>query len=803
MVQSDRSDVFISYRRKDVDFAKQMDQALKDTGREVWVDWEDIPPGVEGFADEIQRGIDGADAMVAILSPNYLESEYCLMELDYAIRHNKRVVPIIYDKFDGNPPSGIGHINWVYFVPHAGQENTFEESFPKVIAALEQDLDHIRNHTRLLLRAQEWDERKRVEAFLMDGEEVEEGEEWILKGEDLNPEPLPIHREFISASRKNETAKIRRARMMLSVGLVISVMLLVVAIALGFVAEQNRQEAELARAQAVEAELEAEAQRELAIQQSLLSEEVALMSNSQLTLYRDSDSDLAIALALKALDVNVAELEPEAYRVLSEAAYHPGTRRLIIGHDDDISSMDVNDDGTLIYSADHSGMIRVTEVQTGNVINVIEDAHNGIVWDIELSSDETFFVTGATDGFARVWDAQSGDLLHEFSYYTDLEDDEDPRGILRLVAVTPDNESILISFDKDPTILMISLADGDIIHEFIQDDRESETVEGHSNVVRDLEFMDNRPTFVSGDADGNLLVWNWRTGDLVRKMALDDAIYSIALEESGQRAFTSHSSQDVNYWNLVSGQQIGSPFEGHSAAIYQIALSPDETQLLTASQDLSIRLWDVATRKTLNTFVGHGHYVYQVEFLPDGEQFVTASWDGTMRLWDKTTQEFVDNYTGHENTIYQLTYDDTGERILSASGDATARIWDAETGDILQTFGVVSNEDPEAGHENLVIGSAWSPDNTQVVTTGNDNTVRIWDVETGDLLHTFPPDNEETEDIVEGHSATAWTVVWLNDTQVLSAGFDRRIILWDIETQQQVRIYERVHFKLVQNHVEW
>src|SRR5688500_8057090 len=120
------SDVFISYRRVDVDFTKEIDKALKATSREVWVDWEDIPPGVEGFTDEIQQGIEGADAFLAILSPSYLESEYCIMELKEALRLKKRVIPVILKKFEPLPaPEGIGHINWIYFVPHAGQENKF------------------------------------------------------------------------------------------------------------------------------------------------------------------------------------------------------------------------------------------------------------------------------------------------------------------------------------------------------------------------------------------------------------------------------------------------------------------------------------------------------------------------------------------------------------------------------------------------------------------------------------------------------------------------------------------------------
>ena len=52
----------------------------------------------------------------------------------------------------------ISHINWIYFTPHAGHKNDFEESFPRVIEAMEVDFDYVRSHTRLLQRANQWQE---------------------------------------------------------------------------------------------------------------------------------------------------------------------------------------------------------------------------------------------------------------------------------------------------------------------------------------------------------------------------------------------------------------------------------------------------------------------------------------------------------------------------------------------------------------------------------------------------------------------------------------------------------------------
>src|SRR5687768_16615492 len=199
---SDFSDVFVSYRRKDVEFTKQVVEALRQAGKEVWVDWEDIPPGSVGFSDDIKRGLQGADAFIAVLSPDYLESPYCVdMEMKYAIEMNKKMIPIVLKKFDGmDIPQGIGQINWIYFTPHAGHEDTFEEAMPKVMAALETDLEHMREHKRWLLRAIEWQNKQKGNAFLLTGGDLEHAYHWLASAAGKEPLPTPLHTEYIETS---------------------------------------------------------------------------------------------------------------------------------------------------------------------------------------------------------------------------------------------------------------------------------------------------------------------------------------------------------------------------------------------------------------------------------------------------------------------------------------------------------------------------------------------------------------------------------------------------------------------------
>ena len=68
------SDIFISYSRKDSDFAKRLNQELNSKSKDVWIDFEDIPRGID-FLDEIYDGIEKADSLCVLVSRYSLMSE--------------------------------------------------------------------------------------------------------------------------------------------------------------------------------------------------------------------------------------------------------------------------------------------------------------------------------------------------------------------------------------------------------------------------------------------------------------------------------------------------------------------------------------------------------------------------------------------------------------------------------------------------------------------------------------------------------------------------------------------------------
>jgi hypothetical protein len=88
------ADVFISYSRQDKEFVRRLHAALTERGRDAYVDVEDIPVASR-WRQEIAEAIEGADALVFVMSPDSVASEECRKELDHAVAHNKRVIPVV------------------------------------------------------------------------------------------------------------------------------------------------------------------------------------------------------------------------------------------------------------------------------------------------------------------------------------------------------------------------------------------------------------------------------------------------------------------------------------------------------------------------------------------------------------------------------------------------------------------------------------------------------------------------------------------------------------------------------------
>ncbi|MET0033628.1 MAG: WD40 repeat domain-containing protein, partial [Limnospira maxima] len=161
---------------------------------------------------------------------------------------------------------------------------------------------------------------------------------------------------------------------------------------------------------------------------------------------------------------------------------------------------------------------------------------------------------------------------------------------------------------------------------------------------------------------------------------------------------------------------------GHSSWVNAVAIAPDGKRAVSASDDNTLKLWDLETGTELATLSGHSNWVRGVAIAPDGKRAVSASDDKTLKLWDLETGTELATLSGHSNWVRAVAIAPDGKRAVSASDDFTLKLWDLETGRELATL---------TGHSGGVWAVAIAPDGKRAVSASWDETLKLWDLETG------------------------------------------------------------------------
>ncbi|HEY9646737.1 MAG TPA: toll/interleukin-1 receptor domain-containing protein, partial [Chroococcidiopsis sp.] len=198
--------VFISYSMADSDFARKLNNALQTHGKSTWFDQESIASGSD-FQQEIFQGIESADNFLFVISPNSIESPYCESEVEHAKQLNKRIIPVMYrDVSPADLPAALATTQWVDFRKHQGD---FLPNFGELVRALETDLTYVRDHTRLQIRAMEWELEDRDDSFLLRGRQLTRAERWLEQSTTKRPAPTRLQALYVAASLELPKRKIK------------------------------------------------------------------------------------------------------------------------------------------------------------------------------------------------------------------------------------------------------------------------------------------------------------------------------------------------------------------------------------------------------------------------------------------------------------------------------------------------------------------------------------------------------------------------------------------------------------------
>jgi WD40 repeat protein len=316
--------------------------------------------------------------------------------------------------------------------------------------------------------------------------------------------------------------------------------------------------------------------------------------------------------------------------------------------------------------------------------------------------------------------------------------------------------------------------------------QEKFTLRGHTTPIHNVGYSPDGRAILSvsrdGDVPGELKVWDVEASPVLRSVRWPSGpVASACFSPDGNLILSGGMDRTLRLTDARTGLD-QFPLGGHTYRVHSVRFRPDGRAVLSAGGDQTMREWDAATGREQFVLAGHSGYVSRADYSPDGKTIISGCSDGTVSLWDAATGEALWAIPGGE--VGFLAFSPDGKTVVCAN--QTLRLCDAATGrEILRTREPVAPNTPPRGFgppgrrkapRSIITSVAFSPDGKTIAGAGyTDQTVEVWDLATGEELHTLT-----------GHTGRVRGVCFSSDGKLLVSGSDDGTVRgWDPATGRE------------------
>ena len=370
------------------------------------------------------------------------------------------------------------------------------------------------------------------------------------------------------------------------------------------------------------------------------------------------------------------------------------------------------------------------------------------LWAIATSPDDSLLVTGDRGETVRLWDTKTGTLRATLVGHI---------GAARTAAFSPDSRR-LVTGGQDGTVRVWDTTTG----------QQLEVLMGHTARIVLVDVASDGLRILTGSDDNTARIWDLGGGQHERRLSGHTAeVHGVLYSPDGLYAATTSSDSTVRVWDLSTGKSLTTLVQ--STPLVTLAFSPDGVHLATgphlAKEDITV--WDWRRGAVVARFSANNAHINSIKFSPDGKIIASACPDRILRMWDWRTGQVLWASEQQPAEPAQMTFSPDGLRFQATDTTGSVRVWD------MQTKRVLMKTDDNAGRPTT---ASFSPDGTRLVIGGRKT--RILDVASGQPLLTLEGPLDATELVYFSRDGK----------RVLSQGGDDTVRVFDAETGQQLQI---------------
>jgi WD40 repeat protein len=805
------ADLFISYSRKDIAYARLLHKALKENELETWIDWQDIPPSTE-WLQEVYSAIEEANTFIFILSASSIMSEICVKEIEHATKNNKRIIPIVINDVEPSKVHpALAAINWIF----SRTKDELQPAIENLIAAIQTDYDWVKAHTRLQVRALEWERAGQDKSFLLQGTDLQQAENWLVEAPEKEPEPTLMQTRYIQASRQGAVKRQRNLLVGVGAALVVTIVLGIFALIQKGIAEEN---ARLAHIGELSATSQLSSTRfDIAMLLGVESFNAIDTFQTRNNLFKLTQLNPQVSRIMSPEDVDRIAFSPdgeilasvgwEGSIILWDADNGQPFNKLPIGDFINVSSLAFSPDGKILvmgFLGDVKDGFDLVDVSSGQIIATIPTT--GGVLSFAFSPDGKILATMSSEMEIILWDVDSMQPIREAmlpSYFHTGKIAFSPDGktlasgvgdriILWDVAsgqptnvpLTGQQDIVSIAFSPDGKSLASS---GSVINQWDIDTLQLvwEIVGNQSSSSQVVAFNPNGKTLVSGSTDRSISVVDVENGQPIYEPLLVHMgwVTDLAFSPDGKTLASCSKDGTIILWDMIEEKKNSKPPLGENGQLISTAISPDGKYLAVGYEDGNIIVQDAASGQTIGKMLlGHNTSVLKLAFSPDGKTLASLAGDGKIMLWETASgQPIFGPYDGpkiESIDMYgkSLTFSPDGKTLVSADCQIYGNIfmWDVNSGQL--NGGPLQNQ-----MENRTTSQAFSPNGKTMASAGEFGII-LWDV-----ASRLPISENLTGTPLSASPGWISSIAFSPDGKTLASGNENgSILLWDVASQQPI-----------------